>query len=248
MPWAAQPSATIRQAWPATSTSGVGRVGGELRGALGHQRARLPDVDPVALAHVHHDLPAAPGRVGDLTGVGHRHRLAAVAVTHAEVRRAAALLVAGDDLPGELVGLSGGQLARKQLAGRARLRGGGEARVGEGAGQQQRRAERDDEPDPALAGGVHPSIMARRAGGQAPPRPSRNLHGPSRNLLTRSPLTPATPCTSPGPSRVPSAGPGAGPWPQRRWSPPPASATSGPTARRTGRSTPATAATCSPRR
>src|ERR1700748_1543412 len=100
MPYSAQHSATIRQALPATSTSGLGLLGRELRGALRRQRVLLPDERVALLAHVHHDLGVGPERGRQRAGVADGHGRPARAIADAEVRRLARLAVAGDDLAG----------------------------------------------------------------------------------------------------------------------------------------------------
>src|SRR5262249_11108259 len=75
-------------------------------------------------------------------------------IAHPEVRDRSVLRVAGHDLAGQLVALAG--LGRaEQLARAAGLARGREARVHEGGGEQHGGAQRDDEPDRALTGGIH---------------------------------------------------------------------------------------------
>src|SRR5690242_8233150 len=154
MPYRQQPRARIRQALPATSTSGVGLGGGELRRALRHQRVLLADPDGALPAHVDDDLAPGAEWIGQRAGVAHRDGLVAGPIPYPEVSRVAALRVARDDLPGQLVRPPGPGVL-EQLAGRLRLAGGREARVREGARQQDGGAQRHDEANPALAARVH---------------------------------------------------------------------------------------------
>src|SRR2546421_11821206 len=98
MPYRQQPRARIRQALPATSTSGVGLGGRELRRALRHQRVLLPDPDGALPAHVDHDLAPGPERVGQLADVADRDGLVARPITYPEVSRVPVLRVTRDDL------------------------------------------------------------------------------------------------------------------------------------------------------
>src|SRR4051794_27724131 len=160
MPYSAQHSATIRQAWPATSTSGLRLVGRELRGALRHQRALLPLVHVALLDHVDDDLTVGTERVGKLTAVGDRHGGLAIAVADAEIRRVPLLVIAGDLLADQLVLLARSWRGGRQFRGLTRLSRGGKARIGERAGQQDGGRERHYEADRALARRGHPTIMA----------------------------------------------------------------------------------------
>src|SRR4051794_22369613 len=163
MPYTAAANATIRQACPATSTSGVGLVGRELRGALRHQRAGLTLVDRPLLDHVDDDLAIGAERIREVAPVGDGDRCVAVAVTDAEVRRVTLLLVPRDDLPDQLVLLAGSGRGGGEVGRLAGLGGGREARVRERAGEQHGGTERDNEADRALTGRVHTTSMARAA-------------------------------------------------------------------------------------
>src|SRR5215208_3678045 len=166
----------MRQALPAISTgappSGLVLLGGELRRALRDQRAPLTD-EPVALpAHADDHLAALPEGIWERPLVGDGHGALAGPVAYPEVRRRALAGVARLDLARELVDLAGLR-ARQQLARRARLAGGAEARVDEGSGQQHGDAERHHEADLALAAGIHPLRLWRsRSRGRRAAAPS----------------------------------------------------------------------------
>src|ERR1044071_5499429 len=104
MPYTQTASARIRQALPATNTSGL--VRGELRRALGHQRILLADEQRALLANVDDDLAPGPERVRQHALVAHRHRHVAIAIAHPEVRDGALVRIARDHLAGELVRLA----------------------------------------------------------------------------------------------------------------------------------------------
>src|SRR4051794_34367773 len=154
MPYRQIARAINRQALPAISMSALRLLGAELRRALRDQRAVLADEPAALLAHAHDHLAALAERIRQRAVVGDRDGLRAGAITYPEVRRRALSRVTGLDLAGELVDLPG-RGARQQLARRAGLRGGREARVDERAGQQQGDAERHHEADLALAAGIH---------------------------------------------------------------------------------------------
>src|SRR3954463_3068296 len=129
-------------------------VFGELRRALRDERVTLAHERRALLADGHDDLAALAEGVRHRTAVGDRDRGRAVAVTDAERQPVGAgAHRAGLHLAGELVGdarLRCHELARGDgLARRA------EARDDERRRQHDRRRERDDEPDPALAGRMH---------------------------------------------------------------------------------------------
>src|SRR3954463_12619609 len=120
MPYRHVASARIRQALPATSTSGLRLIGSELRGALRDQRVLLADVGVALLAHVDDHLAPLAERVGERALVGPGHGARAGAVAYPEVRHGSVPGVPRLDLAGELVHLArlgGGE----QLARRARL-------------------------------------------------------------------------------------------------------------------------------
>src|ERR687883_1513035 len=161
IPYRQQPSAKIRQALPAASTSGVALGRGELRRALRHERVLLPHPHATLAADVYDHLAPGTESVRHGAGVGDRDRLRARPIPDPEVRRVAALRVAGDDLPGQLVAAAGLR-ALQQLAGRLGLAGRREARVRERPGEEHGGAQRDHEADPALAARVHlAGIMTR---------------------------------------------------------------------------------------
>src|SRR3954465_12012944 len=100
MPYRQVARARIRQALPATSTSGLRLVGGELRRALGDQRVLLAHVPVALLAHVDdHLAPLAEG-IGERPLVGHRHRPLAAPIAYPEVRDRPVARVPRLDLPG----------------------------------------------------------------------------------------------------------------------------------------------------
>src|SRR5829696_9178977 len=180
------PSARIRHALPATSTSALVRR--ELRRALGHQRVLLADEDAALLADVHDDLAPGPERVRQHAVVADRHRHAARTVAHPEVRDRAVALIARHDLAGELVGLARLGLAQ-QLARAPSLAGGREARVDERDREQERGAERHHQADRALPGWIHRHRLWRADPSKAP-RAARHIKVCStrpRNFHTATP-------------------------------------------------------------
>src|SRR4051794_20138390 len=144
-------NARIRHALPATSTSGLAlRLRGrELRGALRDQRVLLADEHAALLAHVDDHLATAAEGVGQLAVVAHGDRRGPGPVTHPEVGDGALARIPRDHLAGELIALAGARRG-EQLAGRARLAGGAEARPDERAGEQHGDGERDHQADAAL--------------------------------------------------------------------------------------------------
>src|SRR3712207_5269355 len=109
MPYTASASARISAKRPAISTGSPSRraLGLELRRALGDERVLLAHEAGALLAHVDDDLPALLEGVRHGADVGDRHRVAALAILHAELVREAvgpALPRAGRDLARQLVG------------------------------------------------------------------------------------------------------------------------------------------------
>src|SRR5687767_864784 len=183
MPYRLVASTRIRQALPAISTgqpsSGLVLLGGELRGALRDQRALLAHEAVALAADADDHLATLAERIRQRALVRNGHRALAGTVAHPEVRGRALARVAGLDLAGELVDLAGLRAA-DQLARRARLAGGREARVDQRSGQQDGDAERHDEADLTLAAGIHRLRLWRarvrdpcaRCAGYQPRRPS----------------------------------------------------------------------------
>src|SRR4051812_8374780 len=189
MPYADRTSARTSRNFPAVSTSASGRrrFGLELRGTLGDQRVLLANPPVALLGDGDDDLAALAERVRDRAAVGDRHGLVALAVAHAEdVDRAALDPRPLGHLARQLVGLAGDG-ARQQLARTARLGRRGEARVDEGAGQQDRGREGHDQPDGALATRVHAGSSIAGPG----PEPARDpaSWAPARSLSAVGPLT-----------------------------------------------------------
>ena len=100
-------------------------------------------------------------------------------------------------IPGQACGV-------RELRRRARFGGGREARVDQGASQQQSATERGDEAELALAGRVHDSIMARLSW-QSGTRRQRNLHASSALFVSKNKLCislPRSPDAPAGATRV----------------------------------------------
>src|SRR5215210_1380947 len=141
MPYRQVASARIRQALPATSTSGLRLLGGELRWALRDERVRLARPRLAPALNADDDLAALAEGVGKRARVRHGDGGAAGPVANPEVRDGPVARVAGLDLARELVDLAR-RGAAQELARRSRLAGSGEARVDQRAGQQHGDAER----------------------------------------------------------------------------------------------------------